>query len=76
MITITREQAICVFFCEEYNEENVARLGTRINNMQDLEICYMNDNPTEPILVHINKIHCWPFKYRRYPAQYDPSSAQ
>lgn len=73
MITITREQAICMFFCEEYNEENVTRLVTRMDNMQDLEICYMDGDPTEPILLPINKIHGWSFKYRLYPAQYFPS---
>lgn len=74
MITITREQAICMFFYEEFNEENVARLVPKIDSMEDLEICYLNDDPTEPVLMHIQTIHGDPFKFRLYPAQYEPQT--
>ncbi|RCH78113.1 hypothetical protein CU098_003868 [Rhizopus stolonifer] len=48
MTTITRNQAICMFYGEEYTDENVARLSKRLDEVE-VDICYLDD-PTEPIL--------------------------
>jgi hypothetical protein len=37
---ISRELAICILFCTEYNETNVALLIKRINDMEDMEDVY------------------------------------
>jgi len=31
MVTITREQAICMFCCEKCTEDNIARLSKRVD---------------------------------------------
>jgi hypothetical protein len=64
---ITRDQAVCMFFCEEYNEENVARFSKKIEDFGCVDICYEND-PTKPILVTLTKIYSEPFNYKRYEA--------
>lgn len=69
MITITREQAICIFFVKPYSEENVARLVPIIDNMDDLEICY-KDDPTMPILEHVANIRSNPSMHHLYPPRY------
>lgn len=65
MITITREQAICIFFEQPYSEENVAKLVPLIDNMDGLEICY-EDDPTMPFLVHVANIRSNPDRYHLY----------
>ncbi|ORX47506.1 hypothetical protein DM01DRAFT_1339136 [Hesseltinella vesiculosa] len=62
---ISRDQAICLLFCEEYNEGNAARLRKRIEDMKDFEICYEND-PQDPVLIHLRLWHAKAFKYKRY----------
>ena len=48
-MTITREQAICLLFCEEINEDNISRFIKRIDSMKDIDICYKKE-PHQPIL--------------------------
>ncbi|ORX63185.1 hypothetical protein DM01DRAFT_1331259 [Hesseltinella vesiculosa] len=67
MIEITRDRAICMFYYEEYNNANVARLRQRIDNMEGIDICYTND-PLEPLLLTSKSININPLKYHRYPA--------
>lgn len=52
MLTISGEQAICMFYCEAYNESNAVKLS-RLNNP---EICYA-DKPTEPMLLFQTRIN-------------------
>ncbi|KAG2218961.1 hypothetical protein INT45_008385 [Circinella minor] len=66
MVTITRQQAICMFYCEEYTKENVIKLNKRIAEMEDVEICFMND-PLSPLLQCEKRINQNPFLYNRYP---------
>jgi hypothetical protein len=49
---VTRQQAICMFYCVEYNETNVKRLEKRVNGMEDVDICQEND-PEMPVLVSL-----------------------
>lgn len=49
MVVITREQAICTFYCKEYNEKNVTKLTKIIDSVKNVDICYL-ENPFMPIL--------------------------
>lgn len=60
--TITRQQALCMFFVKEYTEENVKNLEKRIDMVEDVEICYIDD-PTEPVLINKVKIIQNPFRF-------------
>ncbi|KAG1140683.1 hypothetical protein G6F37_012940 [Rhizopus arrhizus] len=66
MPIISKEQAVCIFYCQAYNESNVAELTKRIEEMKDVDICYLED-PTEPILACIITINSRPFRYHLYP---------
>jgi hypothetical protein len=65
MIVITREQAICMFFCEEYNEDNVKKLTKEVDDFVNGEICYTED-PTKPIILSKRTINQNPFLYHKY----------
>lgn len=62
---VTRERAICMFYDEEFNYENVVRLLERIDNPGELDICYEND-PLKPVLVLRTRILAEPHIYKRY----------
>jgi hypothetical protein len=64
-MTTTREQAICLLFCEEINEDNISRLTKRIDSMKDIGICYEKDQH-QPILLPIIRINANQFTYHRY----------
>ncbi|KAL7326707.1 hypothetical protein PS15p_209001 [Mucor circinelloides] len=65
MITISREQAICMFYCEPYNESNVVKLSKLIDDMNNIEICY-SDDPTEPMLLCQTRINQNSVKFKTY----------
>jgi len=67
MPIISKEQAVCIFYFQAYNESNVSELTKRSKEMKDVNICYLED-PTEPILVSLLSMKTYPSKYRRYPA--------
>jgi hypothetical protein len=67
MITVTREQAICMFYCEEYNETNVAELTKIIDDLKNVEICYLED-PTKPFLCSLKSLKANQLEYHQYPA--------
>lgn len=62
---ITREEAICLIFCEEKNEDNISRLSKRIELMGDIDICYETD-PQQPVLLPIVRINANQFTFHRY----------
>ncbi|KAI9480871.1 MAG: hypothetical protein EXX96DRAFT_564536 [Benjaminiella poitrasii] len=64
-MNITREQAICMFFGQKFNQTNVSILSKRIDEFKDIDICYDND-PKTPILVLRRLIQTKPYKYIRY----------
>ncbi|KAI7870874.1 hypothetical protein BDF14DRAFT_1770697 [Spinellus fusiger] len=43
MVVITREQEICMFYCEEYNETNVENLTKEVDAIKNVDICYSDD---------------------------------
>lgn len=40
MVTISREEAICLFYAVPYNQENVIKYTKMIEVMEDVEICF------------------------------------
>jgi hypothetical protein len=62
---ITKEQAICIFFCHEYTEPNVKKLLKRMESFEDVDICYDKD-PLQPILLCNERIDSEPLNYKRY----------
>jgi len=65
MLVITREQAICMFLCKEYNEDNIKKLTKEVGNFKNGEICYKEDS-TKPIILSKRTINQNPFLYRKY----------
>ncbi|KAI8979871.1 hypothetical protein BDB01DRAFT_851999 [Pilobolus umbonatus] len=64
MLNITREQAICMLYCEPYCDETAAKLLKGIVEI-NLDICYQDD-PTSPIILSARSIDQNPFKNKRY----------
>jgi hypothetical protein len=64
-VNVTREQAICMFFCEEFNESNKTRLTKRIDEMKDIDICYEKD-PLQPILASLALMNADPLRFHKY----------
>ncbi|ORX52664.1 hypothetical protein DM01DRAFT_1306345 [Hesseltinella vesiculosa] len=73
MTTITKGQALCMFYLESYTEENVMKLTETLEEMGNLEICYLDD-PTEPVLAHKLVIKHRPFRYHTYIDKIDTSA--
>ncbi|KAI9363846.1 hypothetical protein BD770DRAFT_380608 [Pilaira anomala] len=72
---ICREQAICIFYCKEFNEENVAICSKKkIEDIGDVDICYI-DGPTDPVLVLKLRINTLPFKFHRYVSNQEKSGS-
>ncbi|KAI8875630.1 hypothetical protein K501DRAFT_233357, partial [Backusella circina FSU 941] len=68
-MNITRDQAICRFFCEDYSKENAARLSKKIEEFGSFDVCYEND-PKRPVLVHLSVIRNDPTTFKRYLTEY------
>lgn len=65
MINISREEAACIFYGQEYTKPNVEKYLKRIDEMEEVDICYTT-NPRRPFLQCINRIHGTPDEYRLY----------
>jgi hypothetical protein len=50
-MNITRDQAICMFFYVEHSEENVKKYKKKIEDFEEVGICY-NADERKPILAH------------------------
>ncbi|KAI8084167.1 uncharacterized protein B0P05DRAFT_536390 [Gilbertella persicaria] len=66
MIVVTGEQAICMFFCEEYNGDNVEKLTKEVDDFVNSKICYTED-PTKPIICSPKTLKA-NSNYYQYPA--------
>ncbi|KAI8997478.1 hypothetical protein BDB01DRAFT_714128 [Pilobolus umbonatus] len=71
---ICREQAICIFYCKEFTEENVAICSKKIEDIGDVDICYLVD-PTDPVLVLDIRVNTLPFKFHRYISNQEESNS-
>lgn len=54
-----------MFYCIEYNSDNAEICRQKIESMDDLELCYLDD-PAEPVLMCKTRIHSNPLKYHSY----------
>lgn len=52
-------------FGEEFNEVNKSALVKWIDEMKDVNVCYIDD-PTDPVLVSLQVFHRKPRKFTRY----------
>lgn len=62
---ITREQALCIFFCLEYTESNVTIALKKAEAIKDVDVCF-EENPYKPLLHCNERINSNPLKYKRY----------
>ncbi|KAI7871788.1 hypothetical protein BDF14DRAFT_1718488 [Spinellus fusiger] len=62
-----------MFFSEEYNEENVARLSKKIADFGSFDVCYETD-PRKPVLVSLTRIRSDPFSFKRYTIKHSTSN--
>ncbi|KAI8881428.1 hypothetical protein K501DRAFT_334769 [Backusella circina FSU 941] len=65
MVIISRDQAICIFYCEPYNEENVTKFSKILDDLKNVEICY-GENPKRPMLMCTKTIDGNPFDFHYY----------
>lgn len=72
MVTITREQAICMFYHTPYDERRVTELLKLIENI-NVEICY-KDDPCKPFLLYENSIHADPYSIYTHKKNNAPSA--
>ena len=63
----TREQAACMFYGEIINAKNERECEKRLNNLVNVNICYLEDTPTEPFMLAKVRIESSPDRYKRYP---------
>ncbi|KAI7898000.1 uncharacterized protein BX663DRAFT_582840 [Cokeromyces recurvatus] len=49
MVIVTKEQALCVFYCEPLTKFNVEKFSKIIEDLENVEICYYDD-PKRPFL--------------------------
>jgi hypothetical protein len=64
MIIISKE-VVCIFYCKEYNKANAAIFLKRIEEMEEVDVCYLTD-PRRPILQCTSRIYGSPDEYRLY----------
>lgn len=72
-ISITRNHALCIFFNEEFTNENSEKLKEDLKNLSGLDICYTED-PSKPMLQTKVKVNGFPSYYRRYQDELPNSS--
>ncbi|KAG2228775.1 hypothetical protein INT48_001714 [Thamnidium elegans] len=65
---ISKEEASCIFYCEEFEEENVKTCMQNIQLSPDVDLCYNND-PNEPFLVCKLRIYGSPKCYKLYKSK-------
>lgn len=73
--TITREQALCLLFCKEHNEDNIKMILEKVALYEDLEIFHAGD-PLQPMLLPHVRIHLDPFGFRKYHSEADTGSQE
>lgn len=69
MCSISREQAICIVYCKEFNDENVRWLLKKIDKLEELELCY-DDDPKHPLLVTCVRVNAEHSKCKKYEDSY------
>ncbi|KAI7900805.1 uncharacterized protein BX663DRAFT_516593 [Cokeromyces recurvatus] len=62
---ITREQALCIFFCLKHTESNVTIALKKAGTIKDVDV-FFEENPYKPLLHCNERISSNPLKYKRY----------
>lgn len=65
MVIISREEGICDLFGVDSNEENIKIYSERLGS-GDLDVCYLDGDPTQPFAMSNAMISRYPGKYKRY----------
>lgn len=66
MVNVTREQALCIPFQLQFNEENIVKEKKKFEPPSDeFDVCYLDD-PTIPVLVLKQRIYGNPFVFKEY----------
>ncbi|CAO3593597.1 unnamed protein product [Absidia cylindrospora] len=66
MATISREQALCICFLYEYNDQNVEKAEKELKDMGGkFDVCYLTD-PTIPVFAHKEQIYTEHPQFRKY----------
>lgn len=65
---ISKEQAICMFFCVPYDPAVANDFLFRIERFGRLELCYEVGKPNEPMLLGKQKVISNPVTYQLYTA--------
>ncbi|KAI8077232.1 uncharacterized protein B0P05DRAFT_544144 [Gilbertella persicaria] len=73
MVIITREQAICIFYCEPYNKDNVQKFSKIIDDVQNVDICYDKD-PRRSFLCSLKSLKLEPSRHHQYLAVLEEKS--
>jgi hypothetical protein len=68
MNTISREEACCIFYCKQFNEENAQICTQRVDKMEEAEICFRS-NINEPEIVCEARIFGAPILYSLYKSK-------
>lgn len=71
MVTITREQAISMFYHEPYDKHKAIELLKSIKAI-NVDICY-KDDPCKPFLLYEKSIYADPYSFHTYKEKTTPS---
>ncbi|KAI8875035.1 hypothetical protein K501DRAFT_280757 [Backusella circina FSU 941] len=70
MTIISREEAVCLFYVVPYNQKNVNKYASIINQIEDVDICFTR-NPKKPRLLCTRIIYANSFDIHLYKSQTD-----
>ncbi|KAL4211830.1 hypothetical protein AB4K20DRAFT_1898988 [Rhizopus microsporus] len=66
MVVVTREQALCIFYCVPFTKSNAEKFSKII--VENIEICYYDD-PKRPSLQCTKIIYSHPFEIYTYKSE-------
>ncbi|KAI8984122.1 hypothetical protein BDF20DRAFT_833653 [Mycotypha africana] len=64
---VSREQSICLFYAVQYNKENAEKYTKKIDEMEDVDVCYTK-NQKRPRLLCTRIIYANSFDIHLYPS--------
>ncbi|ORX58191.1 hypothetical protein DM01DRAFT_1333856 [Hesseltinella vesiculosa] len=70
-MSISKEQALCMFYALEHTDKNVSALTNKLASLEDLELCYLTD-PEHPVLASKTRIFASPITYKRHLSKSEP----
>ncbi|KAG1143413.1 hypothetical protein G6F37_003239 [Rhizopus arrhizus] len=65
-VAVTHSQAACALYGQDIIPENELLNEAKIDAMHELELCYINNTPSEPFLMSAGRIKYFPFRYNKY----------